>query len=184
MDEYTEQTNRFRIIYIIFMIVVILFGMLDIYLDKFKYGDFAHYVIESGIMTFALASATYMWLSYRKSQKNLHTAFETLGNQKRELARWHRKHQELVHDMHSAIKKQMVDWGLSPSEIEVALYLIRGYSHKQISGRLEKSERTVRNQSLNIYKKTGMVGRSELTAFFLEDLFQLEDPEEEMEEEK
>ena len=34
----------------------------------------------------------------------------------------------------------------------------------------ETSERTVRQQSLAVYRKAGLTGRAELSAFFLEDL--------------
>jgi DNA-binding CsgD family transcriptional regulator len=32
------------------------------------------------------------------------------------------------------------------------------------------SERTVRQQALNVYRKSGLNGRSDMAAFFLEDL--------------
>jgi DNA-binding NarL/FixJ family response regulator len=35
---------------------------------------------------------------------------------------------------------------------------------------LGRSERTVRNQTLSIYRKSGMTGRSDLSAFFLQDI--------------
>jgi DNA-binding NarL/FixJ family response regulator len=52
----------------------------------------------------------------------------------------------------------------------VALLLLKGLAHKEIADARETSERTVRQQSLAIYRKAGLSGRAELSAFFLEDL--------------
>jgi DNA-binding NarL/FixJ family response regulator len=45
-----------------------------------------------------------------------------------------------------------------------------GLSHKEIAGIRATSETTIRQQSLAIYRKAGLHNRSELSAFFLEDL--------------
>jgi DNA-binding NarL/FixJ family response regulator len=70
----------------------------------------------------------------------------------------------------SAPAAARLDKRTSPAEREVGLLLLKGLSHKEIAGVLDKSERTVRQQSLGIYKKAGLAGRAELSAFFLEDL--------------
>jgi len=63
------------------------------------------------------------------------------------------------------------DFGrLSPVERETALLLLKGYGHKEIAGLQEKSERTVRQHAVAVYRKSGLSGRAELSAFFLEDL--------------
>ena len=69
-------------------------------------------------------------------------------------------------------QRTISNWNLTKKEEEkVAQYLILGYSFKQISGLLNKSEKTIRNQSLSIYKKAGMTGRNHLAGFFLYDFF-------------
>jgi hypothetical protein len=47
---------------------------------------------------------------------------------------------------------------------------IQGLSHKEIAEIRETSERTVREQSRTLYRKSSLAGRSSLSAFFLEDL--------------
>jgi len=61
-------------------------------------------------------------------------------------------------------------WGLTPAEREVALLLLKGQSHKQIAYTTGRSERTVRQHAVAVYQKSGLSGRAELAAFFLEDL--------------
>ncbi len=70
----------------------------------------------------------------------------------------------------SLIEQQLSAWGLSPSEREVAFFLLKGMSLKEIAMLRNTSEKTARVQSTAIYAKSGLGGRSELSAFFLEDL--------------
>lgn len=158
--------------YVVFMAVIILVGVVDLILDINSIVGIFHYAIEITFMLFALISGSYMWISYRRLLKRSENKLRELLQ---ESNHWREKHKNVLHGMHEAVISQLEKWGLTKSEIAVALYLLRGYSLKQIGGLLEKSERTVRNQSLNVYKKTGMTGRSELTAFFLEELFSFEE---------
>lgn len=47
---------------------------------------------------------------------------------------------------------------------------LKGLSHGEIANLRNASERIVRDQALAIYRKAGVAGRTELSAFFLEDL--------------
>jgi len=70
----------------------------------------------------------------------------------------------------AAIDAQFDKWGLSPAERDVALLQLKGLRHKEIADLRRTSERTVRQQALAVYKKAGLSGRTDLAAFFLEDL--------------
>jgi len=70
----------------------------------------------------------------------------------------------------AVMRRQFADWGLSPSECEVALLLIKGLSMKEISAAREVKEKTVRQQATSIYAKSGYAGRHEVAAHFIEDL--------------
>ena len=61
-------------------------------------------------------------------------------------------------------------WELTPTEGEVALLLLKGHGHKQIAAATGRSERTVRQHAVAVYQKSGLQGRAELSAFFLEGL--------------
>ncbi|MEY3046615.1 MAG: hypothetical protein RL242_3457, partial [Pseudomonadota bacterium] len=50
------------------------------------------------------------------------------------------------------------------------LLLLKGLSFKEIAELRQTSERTVRQQAGEVYRKSGLGGRNELAAFFLEDL--------------
>ena len=59
---------------------------------------------------------------------------------------------------------------LSPAEREVGLLLLKGLSHREVAATRSTTETTIRQQALSIYRKSGLRNRSELSAFFLEDL--------------
>jgi DNA-binding CsgD family transcriptional regulator len=68
------------------------------------------------------------------------------------------------------MRSDFAEWGLSPSESEVALLLIKGLSMREISQARQVKEKTVRQQATSVYAKSGYVGRHELAAHFIEDL--------------
>ncbi|MCL4866883.1 MAG: helix-turn-helix domain-containing protein, partial [Gemmatimonadales bacterium] len=53
---------------------------------------------------------------------------------------------------------------------EVALMLLKGFSLAQIARLSDRSERTVRQHAIAVYRKSGLAGRAELAGFFLGDL--------------
>jgi DNA-binding NarL/FixJ family response regulator len=69
-----------------------------------------------------------------------------------------------------AIDRQFERWKLTPAEREVGLLLLKGLSQKEAAAARSTTETTVRQQALAIYRKSGLRNRSELAAFFLEDL--------------
>ncbi|MEE4298884.1 MAG: LuxR C-terminal-related transcriptional regulator, partial [Pseudomonadales bacterium] len=69
-----------------------------------------------------------------------------------------------------AIEAQFRGWGLSTAEAEIGMLLLKGLSLKEIAALRETSERTVREQARAVYRKAGLAGRAELSAYFLEDL--------------
>ncbi len=70
-----------------------------------------------------------------------------------------------------AVKDQFSKWHLTQSEVDIATLLIKGFSMKEIAGLRNSQESTVRQQATSIYKKSGLGGRQQLAAFFLEDIF-------------
>jgi DNA-binding CsgD family transcriptional regulator len=83
---------------------------------------------------------------------------------------WRRETEVLAAGLGRAIDAQFQAWRLTDAEREVALLLLKGLSLREIAGLRETSERTVRQQSLAVYRKAGLAGRADLSAFFLEDL--------------
>jgi len=62
------------------------------------------------------------------------------------------------------------DWGLTPAEMDVALFSIKGMSTAEIAALRQTSEGTVKAQTNAIYRKAGVSGRPQLLSLFIEDL--------------
>jgi DNA-binding CsgD family transcriptional regulator len=82
------------------------------------------------------------------------------------------ENQDLLRGLSDQIDRQLEAWGLTAAEKEIALLMRKGLRHKELASVRGTSERTVRQQALTIYRKAGLDGRADLTAFFLEDFLQ------------
>ncbi|WP_299085340.1 LuxR C-terminal-related transcriptional regulator [uncultured Paraglaciecola sp.] len=134
-----------------------LFFAYDIIVDVVSGGDsYLHIVIEF---------AVFLAISYVLFRELLHVkALNTeIRAEKSKTAR-------LAGELFSVIRSQFEQWELSPSESEVAMLLIKGFSMKEIAELRNVKEKTVRLQATKIYSKSGYSGRHELAAHFIEDL--------------
>jgi DNA-binding CsgD family transcriptional regulator len=68
------------------------------------------------------------------------------------------------------LQERFQEWGLTPSEKDVALFAIKGMSTAEIAGLRSTSEGTVKAQTNAIYRKAGVTGRPQLLSLFIEDL--------------
>jgi DNA-binding CsgD family transcriptional regulator len=74
-----------------------------------------------------------------------------------------------------AIEDQFRLWHLTEAEIDVAGLMLKGASLKDIAQARDTVEATIRQQAQSIYRKSGLSGRAELSAYFLESLFETAD---------
>jgi len=68
------------------------------------------------------------------------------------------------------LEERFVDWGLTPSERDVALFAIKGLSTQDIANLRDTSEGTVKAQTNAIYRKADVSGRPQLLSLFIDDL--------------
>lgn len=62
------------------------------------------------------------------------------------------------------------DWGLTPSEADVALLSIKGLSIAKIAEMRNTREGTVKAQNAAVYRKAGVSSRAELLSLFIEEI--------------
>jgi DNA-binding CsgD family transcriptional regulator len=138
-----------------------LFFAYDIVAD-FLDGDqsFLHIIVEAVVF---LALSTVL---YRELRRAARLTAEVLAERS--------KTARLSGELAAIMRSQFVDWGLSPSEAEIALLLIKGLSMKEISQARGVKEKTIRQQATSVYAKSGYAGRHELVAHFVEDLMSYE----------
>lgn len=131
-----------------------------------------HLAIEVIAAFLALIGLYFLINNFLVNRKKLRDSIEDNDTLRKESIAWKAEAQKYVEGLSLSIDKQLEKWNLSFSEKEVALLILKGLSSKEIAVIRNTSEKTVRVQSSAIYSKAGLAGRSELAAFFLEDLLQ------------
>ncbi|HEU4563179.1 MAG TPA: helix-turn-helix transcriptional regulator [Gemmatimonadaceae bacterium] len=175
-EELSAEAERPRS-YLVVMAVLLLVaagGALDLALDAPKNWRSAHVLFEVGLLVLSLSFALYLWRGWSRTSRTLEETRQRLlarnAAMETERDEWRRSAQASLEGLGRAIERQFDIWGLTPTEREIALLLLKGYGHKQAAALTGRSERTVRQHAVAVYQKAGLSGRAELAAFFLEDL--------------
>ncbi len=155
---------------LIILAIIALVSVADIAQDLLLGLSSSHIVIQGLIALVALAGGAASLRNVRKlARQNAELREHVMKIRESEL-KWREESQRHVKGLAHAIDEQLTRWLLSPAEKEVALLLLKGLSLKEIAALRRTSDKTVRQQSLAVYQKSGLNGRAELAAFFLEDL--------------
>ncbi len=72
--------------------------------------------------------------------------------------------------LHSVMMAQFEEWGLTPSEQDVATFAIKGMSIAEIADLRGAAEGTVKSQLNAVYRKAGVSGRGALLGLLVDDL--------------
>lgn len=149
------------------------FFILDIYFDL-QEGIPLHHIWHEAAL-FVVALVALVWQLKVIISKNAHiTSLNAeLLETKKSYQDWKLKAQSSAQELSRLIEGQFTIWHLSQSERDVALLLIKGFSMKEIADIRQTHDKTVRQQATSIYRKSGLTGRQELAAFFLEDMLSL-----------
>ena len=145
-------------------------GATDLVLDRKEAGWGFHFAVELAFLVLLLLSAGVLlgrWTSARRERDLVSLA---LQRKQSEMTEWRDTAQVFLEGLGDQIERQFVRWEFTDAESAVALLLLKGYSHAEIAGIFSKSERTVRQQAVAVYRKSDLAGRAQLAAYFLEDL--------------
>jgi DNA-binding NarL/FixJ family response regulator len=171
MDWWQKKERlRFRLIWIVLLSTIAVSFVVDLILDEPRDVGSVHIAIESLIVLLAFGSAAYLGSSWLRTQQTVADLMKSLANHQVERDEWRKRTETLLHGLATEIDSQLKVWGLTAAERETALFLLKGYGHKEIALLFEKSEWTVRHQAAAVYRKSRLAGRVELSAFFLENL--------------
>jgi len=148
---------------------VVLVGF-DLISDSSDGGSTTHLILEGLLL--AISGAVFGWgikqlTQARQKIESLQIDVEKLGEEKEQ---WKGETHQLLAGLSVKIESQFAHWQLTPAETEVGFLLLKGFSLKEIADMRNTKLKTVQQQSQAIYQKTGLASRSELAAFFLEDL--------------
>ena len=166
--------KQLRLIFKIILGVALAFGLtslIDIIADLKHHAPWHHIWLE--IIIFSASVLAILLIGFMVNRLNRISIYQIrneLNLAKSTANFWKKENEALVKSLALKIKAQFIEWGLTKSECEIGFLLLKGFSLKEIASLRKTSERTVREQAINIYSKAGLKSRVELTAFFLEDL--------------
>ncbi len=129
-----------------------------------------HAAIELSLMAVAVVAGMVFWSRFLALRRRERLLSRDLDAARADAERWKREANDALRGLGAAIDAQFERWSLSAAEREVALLLLKGLAFKEIADVRQTSERTVRQQALAVYRKSGLNGRTDLAAFVLEDL--------------
>lgn len=139
--------------------------------NDYQSGSTGRHLILEGLL-FTLSGAFFvMGVRQLTQAKEQVTVLKSdLDRVRHEKELWKKEAHQLLEGLSQKIEDQFSQWHLTPAEKEVGFLLLKGLSLKEIADIRETRLKTVQQQSQSIYQRTGLASRSELAAFFLEDL--------------
>ncbi len=150
-------------------VIAILIGW-DLMSDYSEGVEKLHVILELAVLLLATGMFSYVLRQVIRGRRRVRQLHSWLDSSRAESTQWRDRYQSTIRGLGEAIQEQFTAWQLSKAEAEIALLLLKGLSLKEIADVRETGERTVREQARAVYRKAGLSGRSELSAFFLEDL--------------
>ena len=142
----------------------------DLALDRPERWLSFHVLFEAGAGLAGFLVAVRLWLGWDRAERSVVELKQSLRERGRERDAWRSSAQAALDGLARAIDAQFTAWRLTAAEREVALLLLKGYSHKQVAQATGRGERTARQHAATVYRKAGLDSRAELAAYFLEDL--------------
>lgn len=164
-----DQGRWMRLVLLAALAAIVVGGSVDLALDRPRWLSF-HAAFEALIIVGALVMAVWFWSGWWRAERSAEELRTRLEERIAERDAWRGRAEGALHGFGQAIQDQFEAWELTPAEQEVALLLLKGYSHKAVARRTDRSDQTVRQHATSVYRKSGLSGRAELAAFFLEDL--------------
>jgi DNA-binding CsgD family transcriptional regulator len=166
----TDAVARFRWLATVLLGAIAIGGAIDLALDRPTTLWSFHVLFEVGMLILSLGAVAFLWVGWQDTGRTLELTRTALEGRGAERDVWRARAEKFLSGLGEEIDRQFREWGLTPVERETALLLLKGYGHKEIAALSDKSERTVRQHSVAVYRKSGLSGRAQLSAYFLEDL--------------
>jgi DNA-binding CsgD family transcriptional regulator len=165
-----EERPNVLLIPVVLFAAIVVGATTDLVLDRPADWLSAHVLLELSLILLSLSAAVYLGRGWYRTLGAVGRLERQLVERQAERDAWRRSAERLLEGLSVAMDRQFEAWGLTEAERDTALMILKGWSHKRIASRTGRSERTVRQHAVAVYRKSGMAGRAELAAFFLEEL--------------
>ena len=160
-----------RLFIIVALFAIAGFSLFDLIEDFDEGVTIWHVAIEGSVFIISAIAFIILLKSTFKLKQQLADVTEFSQSLREENQKFKQLSKKYVSGLAETIDEQLSSWNLTKAEKEVAFMLIKGLSLKEIAEFRGTTEKTARTQSTAIYSKAGVTSRSQLSAFFLEDLF-------------
>ncbi len=167
MGEISARTLRTVLHLVVVLIVTV--AAVNVGLDVAG-GTTGHVVFELLTYGGALLLAVGLWLGWWRAQARGEVLSAALGARGEGDGRGRRSARPPLDGLAGMMEAEFAAWELTDAEREVAFFLLKGHTHKAIGRLTDRSERTVRQHAVSVYQKSGLAGRAELAAHFLDEL--------------
>lgn len=141
--------------------------------EEFDAADLAMDFVETLLLVCAMALSVLVIGRLRSVERETESLRSEVLRAAEAGSDWRRRSRRLFDGLSSAILVQFDEWRLTDAEADIAGMILKGASLKQIAEARHTSEATIRQQAQGIYRKSGLANRAELSAYFLEDLFDI-----------
>jgi DNA-binding CsgD family transcriptional regulator len=138
--------------------------------EPFELAAFSLDMAEKALFALAVAAGVYAATEARGMRRERTDLLNDLSRVRAESDRWRAAARVHIDGLGRAIRDQFEIWKLSGSEAEIALLMLKGLTQREIAHLRGSEGATVRQQAAAVYRKSGLANRSELGAYFLEDL--------------
>jgi len=160
-----------ELIFMALLVAVIIGGAADVISDYSEGASAMHLAMEVTVILASLAIIVVLAtgiVRQNRSNQRLRVELATLEEQA-DATRLSPSVAATRHEFAEMLQQQFEEWGLTQTEKEVALLLIKGLSFKEMAAVRQTLEKTVRQQASSIYRKAGVSGRHAFSAWFIED---------------
>jgi DNA-binding CsgD family transcriptional regulator len=141
--------------------------------EPFAPGDFVFEVLDRALLLGAVVAVAWTTAALRELRREQAEMREDLARAVAMGREWREASSTTLSDLGGAIQRQFEAWSLSRAEADIAGLMLKGVPLRGIAELRHTSETTIRQQAQAIYRKSGLSGRAELSAYFLESLFEV-----------
>ncbi len=164
------MSQKEKWVLVIILSAVFILVSTDVVSDSKDGVEFWHLLLEGSVGLISLFGIFYILRDSFNTKRNLIETNQEFSAYREEAEKWREASRKFLEGLSGAIDEQLSKWCLTNAEKEVAFLLLKGLSLKEVAAARNTTEKTARVQSMAIYAKAGISSRSELSAFFLEDL--------------
>lgn len=149
-------------------------AVVDSWLDgeRFDPADFALEILDRAMTLGAMVAVSWLTISVRALKTEQRALRQDLGRAVARGESWRAQTRPVLEDLSAAIERQFAAWSLTRAEADIAGLMLKGVALRDIARLRQTSETTIRQQAQAVYRKSGLSGRAEFSAYFLESLFE------------